>query len=520
MSAPPPTPRSLLDDVTGGVRPCLPVALSGPSGSGRTVLCLQQVRSVLSRGESAAFLTAEPARLLVRQADAMGFGFEQALREDRLRMLELVPDAAGIVRAHGGEALAAALLEAAPAADLFVIDPLTALTSELLDEREMRATVRGLFEALATAERALLLTAEQEAVETSPGLARALKDTCGVYVELEHGDEGHVLRITKARTGGCEEQPIPFRVEAAGPRREDEPPARVEAPPFEPAAAEEPPSPAPSADRRRILVVEDEAVTRAMLCDWLSERHEVSVAEDGFAAVAAVLEQEPDLVTLDLHLPRASGYEILRVLRGAGAQVPVLVVSGHLARASDRIRALVLGATDLMAKPVQRFELERKIDSLLNAPPAPVQEVLGDVQDAEALLGEQGSRRVLGEPAFRERLERALRFGGQFGLPSCLVAAEAPSADALDTLIEVAERRLRPEDALLPVSKSRALLLLVACPTAQTSPVLARLRKGVLETGGDPQPLRCRVLEACSPGDSDWEPFFESLGPWPMGGPA
>ncbi|MDJ0847837.1 MAG: response regulator [Myxococcota bacterium] len=510
------TALSLLDAVTGGVRACLPVALSGPSGSGRTVLCLQQVHAVLARGGSAAFLTAEPARLVVRQADAMGFGFDAALRERRLRMLELAPDAPGTVRAHGGEALATSLLEAAPDADLFVIDPLTALTSELLDEREMRATVRGLFEPLASASRAVLLTAELDAVEESPALARALKDACGVYAELDSRDDGsNVLHITKSRTGGCEEQPVAFRVEASGPRREGgaEPPEPDSARETEPAAP--PPSPAPSPAQRRILVVEDEAVTRAMLCDWLSERYDVSVATDGFAGVAAVLEGKPDLVTLDLNLPRASGYEILRVLRGAGAQVPVLVVSGHLARASDRIRALVLGASDLMAKPVQRFELERKIEALLNAPPAPEPQI--DVQDAEALLGEQGARRVLSEPAFRERLERALRFGGQFGLPSCLVAATAPSADALDTLIEVAERRLRPEDALLPVSKSRALFLLVACPTQQTSPVLTRLRAGVLETGGDPRQLRHRVLEAQLPEDAGWESLFENLMPWPVG---
>ncbi len=517
MSADASSLRSLLDDVTGGIRASLPVALSGPSGSGRTVLCLQQVGSVLARGGSAACLTAEPARLVIGQADAMGFGFDAALRERRLRMLELVAEAPGTVRAHGGAALAGALLEAAPDAELFVIDPLSALTSELLDEREMRATVRGLFEPLANATRALLLTAEREAVEASPPLARALKDACGVYVELENNDDGsNVLQITKSRMGGCEEQPVPFRVEATGPRRADEPVPQEAAPAAARPSLDPRPCPEPSGERRRILVVEDEGVTRAMLCDWLAERYEVSAAEDGFAGVAAVLEGKPDLVTLDLNLPRASGYEILRVLRGAGSQVPVLVVSGHLARASDRIRALVLGASDLLAKPVQRFELERKIEALLHAPPPTEMPV--DVRDAEALLGEQSARRVLSEPAFRERLERALRFGGQFGLPSCLVAASAHSSDALDTLVEVAERRLRPEDALLPVSKSRALLLLVACPTQQTHPVLMRLRSGVLETGGDPRLLRYRVLDAQLPAASGWEPFFEDLAPWPVGG--
>ncbi len=532
---------ALLDEVLGGVTPGLPVALCGPSGSGRTVFCLQQVYAALARGESAAFVTAEPARLVLQQGQSMGLAFEPALRERRLVLLELEPDSPATTRVHGGEVFAGAVLEAAPDAQLVAIDPLTILTSELIDEREMRAVTRGLFGPLASAGCAALVTVEREALEESPVLVRALKDACGVFAEISFDEGGgHVLRVTKSRTAGCSDRPVAFRVGRGGPYRDDDgddgdggddnggdrvvapAPGAPRHPPEAPPIAAKPLARSPAAGaaadasetRRRLLVVEDEAVTRTMMVDWLSPLYDVAVAADGFAAVSSALQGRPDLVLLDLHLPRASGYEVLRVLRGAGVTLPVLVVSGQLARASDRIRALVLGATDLMPKPVQHFELLHKVDALLRYASGPDLGV--DVQDAEALLGEESARRQLDEPAFRERLARACRFGEQFALASTLVAIEAPSADALDALSGVAEERLRPEDALLLVGKQRALLLLVACATESAEPVVKRLGECLVESGTSPCGLRWRSAEARPRSDeSNWEDLFQTLDPWP-----
>jgi CheY-like chemotaxis protein/archaellum biogenesis ATPase FlaH len=509
-------PRALLDEVVGGVVPGLPIALCGPMGSGRTVLCIEQVYGALARSEVAVFLTAEPGRLLLQQAHSLGLAFEEFLRSRRLRLLELEPDAPVALRTHGGEALARAILAAAPGARLAVVDPFTALTSDLLDEGEMRAAVRGLFEPLAAADCAVVVTVELEALEERPALARAIKDGCGIFAELAmSGDDERNLRVAKSRTGRCAERPVIFRVGPRGPARQGQEPrargastARDSSLPSSGEGASALPAPA------RILVVEDEGVTRAMLRDWLSPLYQVEEARDGFAAVSAVFERQPDLVLLDLHLPRASGYEVLRVLRAAGVTRPVLVVSGHLARASDRIRVLVLGATDLIAKPVHRFELLHKVEALLRYDPAP--SPVAARGDAEVLLGEESPRRTLDEPAFRERLARALQFGDEFGLPSTLVAVRAPSADTLDAFIGAAETHLRPEDAVLTVSKSSALLLLVACPLDQAAPVARRLARALAQSMPTPPGLRFRACEARARGrDEDWTDLFRELQPWP-----
>ncbi len=528
----------------GALVPGLPVVLCGSGGSGRTVICLQQVDAVVARGVSVALLTSESPRLLLHQAAALGLRLDRTLRQQRLRLLELEVEAPELLRTHGGEALAESILEAAPGAGLVVIDPLTALTSNLFDETQSRAAIRGLFESLAAAGSAVLITAEREALEASPGLARALDDACGIFAELEIGAEGgRTLRVTRSRTTGCQLGPLAFEIGDAGPvlapgavagepppmarppevdpaaeSREPPPAAR----PLEPAPAPPPPDPAPAAQasepgsepRRRILVVEDEAVTRTMLCDWLSGSYEVDVAEDGFAAISAVLHRAPDLLILDLVLPRASGYEVLSALRGAGASLPVLIVSAHLFRASDRIRLLVLGASDLMAKPAQRFELLHKVDALLRYAPPP--KTLEGIDDAEALLGDTQERRRLDDAELRRRLERAASFGQQFDLPSSLVAVEASSAEVLDALVGVCERRLRPEDALLLTSKRRAILLLVACQIQTTEPVLKRLGAGLEEAGTSPRQLRYRAWKVRSrPPEQGWEDLFSDLERWP-----
>jgi len=516
----PEIPPPLIEQVLGPARPGLPIVLCGGSGSGRTVLCLQQVHAALARGEAAALLTAEPPRLLLQQAESMGLPLESALEDGRLRLLELEPDAPSSLRAHGGAALAHALCEAAPESRFVVIDPLTVLTVELLDEGEMRAALRGLFDGLAAAGWSALLTAELEAVEESPALGRALRDSCGVFAETTIETEGHGLHVAKSRTGISAETRVRFHVGVGGPvvadPEADPDLGAVTASPA-PAAPKAPEiasgTQAESTARPRVLLVEDEKLTRNMLQEWLERDYEVEVAEDGFEAISAVLQRRPDLVVLDLHLPRADGFEVLRALRGAGVMLPVLVVSATLARASDRIRSLVLGATDLMPKPIQRFELLHRAETLLRL--APADSDVPDLPDAADLLDPEGGRRLLEDEDFRERLQRACRFGEQFDLPSSLVAVEAPSTDALDLLIGGAERRLRPEDAALQVSKTRLLLMLVACGGEQVPAVLRRLASDLEDAESGPGRLQLRVWDAAPTADTDWARYFEGMTGWP-----
>jgi two-component system chemotaxis response regulator CheB len=109
----------------------------------------------------------------------------------------------------------------------------------------------------------------------------------------------------------------------------------------------------------RVLVVDDSAFNRRTIADILSSIPNVEVigkAGDGEEALAMVLAHKPDLVTLDLEMPRMDGFTLLKVLM-AKQPTPVIVVSGRGAK-PDVFRALELGAIDFVVKPSTSASLE------------------------------------------------------------------------------------------------------------------------------------------------------------------
>ena len=79
---------------------------------------------------------------------------------------------------------------------------------------------------------------------------------------------------------------------------------------------------------RRIVIVEDEAVLRRVIARNLAGRgHLIREAETAAEATAAVLAERPDLLLLDIALPDASGWDVLRALRERGVAVPTVIVS-------------------------------------------------------------------------------------------------------------------------------------------------------------------------------------------------
>lgn len=102
----------------------------------------------------------------------------------------------------------------------------------------------------------------------------------------------------------------------------------------------------------RVLVVDDEAQTRAMLTELITQQgYRVRTAADGAAAVRAVLDAAPDVVLLDIAMPGLGGIEALTAIRAIAPEVKVIMVSGQgdldLAK-----RALAYGAFDYITKPV------------------------------------------------------------------------------------------------------------------------------------------------------------------------
>jgi CheY-like chemotaxis protein len=115
----------------------------------------------------------------------------------------------------------------------------------------------------------------------------------------------------------------------------------------------------------RILIVEDDPAILCGLKDNLEfESHQVLTAVDGEAGYRAVCEHAPDLVILDLMLPKLSGYDLCRRVRGEGFNAPILMLSAR-SQEADRVVGLDLGANDYVSKPFSLRELLARVRALL-----------------------------------------------------------------------------------------------------------------------------------------------------------
>jgi DNA-binding response OmpR family regulator len=118
------------------------------------------------------------------------------------------------------------------------------------------------------------------------------------------------------------------------------------------------------ATEARVLVVDDEPMVRDVLSRYLERSgFEVEVAEDGQRALAAFEARRPDLVLLDLMLPRVDGFEVFRQIR-AQAESPVIMITAR-GQTTDRIVGLEIGADDYVSKPFSPAEVVARVRSVL-----------------------------------------------------------------------------------------------------------------------------------------------------------
>ena len=115
----------------------------------------------------------------------------------------------------------------------------------------------------------------------------------------------------------------------------------------------------------RILVVDDEPALRAALQRALRlEGYDVTLAENGDAALRLVQRDAPELVVLDVLMPALDGLAVCRRLRRAGDRTPVLMLTARDA-VSDRVSGLDAGADDYLVKPFALEELLARVRALL-----------------------------------------------------------------------------------------------------------------------------------------------------------
>jgi DNA-binding response OmpR family regulator len=115
----------------------------------------------------------------------------------------------------------------------------------------------------------------------------------------------------------------------------------------------------------RILIAEDESDMAMGLKDNLQfEGYEIIVASDGEAALKATLEHSPDLVLLDIMMPKMDGLEVCRRIREAGYTIPILMLTAK-SQEIDIVRGLEMGADDYITKPFSVRELLARLKAAL-----------------------------------------------------------------------------------------------------------------------------------------------------------
>jgi len=152
---------------------------------------------------------------------------------------------------------------------------------------------------------------------------------------------------------------------------------------------------------RRVLIVDDETNIREVVGRYLErEGYLVATAEDGAAALRLVETQPPDLIILDLMLPRVDGLEVCRQIRAHSA-VPIIMLTARDEEA-DKLVGFTLGADDYVTKPFSPMELVVRVKAIMRrieATSTPAMLMNGTLRFGDlAILPEQRRVEVAGAP--------------------------------------------------------------------------------------------------------------------------
>jgi DNA-binding response OmpR family regulator len=118
----------------------------------------------------------------------------------------------------------------------------------------------------------------------------------------------------------------------------------------------------------KVLMIEDDrAIVRGLKDALEDESYEVLTAADGDEGYEKIVKGRPDLVILDLMLPKLGGFDLCRRVREEKIPVPILILTARSEEA-DRVRGLDLGADDYVVKPFSLLELLARVRALLRRP--------------------------------------------------------------------------------------------------------------------------------------------------------
>ena len=117
----------------------------------------------------------------------------------------------------------------------------------------------------------------------------------------------------------------------------------------------------------KILIIEDETpLANTLAYNVRQEGHEVLIEADGLAGLDTARRERPDLIILDLMLPRMDGLEVCRLLR-RDSDVPIIMLTAK-SREVDKVVGLEIGADDYVTKPFSMVEMLARIKAALRRP--------------------------------------------------------------------------------------------------------------------------------------------------------
>jgi two-component system alkaline phosphatase synthesis response regulator PhoP len=206
---------------------------------------------------------------------------------------------------------------------------------------------------------------------------------------------------------------------------------------------------------RHILVVDDEPKIAGIVRDYLERAgYRVTVAGDGASAIAVARAKRPDLVVLDLALPRVDGLDVTRAIR-KDSNVPIIMLTARVDEA-DKLAGLELGADDCVTKPFSPRELVARVRAVFRRLEEPPQR--GDVvRAADVTLDKRrmavtvGSRDVaLTATEFELLATLARRPGRVFTRAELLDAIRGADVESYDRAIDAHVKNVRRKLELDP----------------------------------------------------------------------
>lgn len=203
-----------------------------------------------------------------------------------------------------------------------------------------------------------------------------------------------------------------------------------------------------NADMPLILVVEDEREIADILEKFLRQRgFRTEWARDGEEALRLFRQVRPDLVLLDLLLPKLVGLEVMKAIRRDG-ETPVIMLTAR-SEEIDKVLGLELGADDYITKPFRPLEVVARINAVLRRTRAglqpadrPLRAGAIEVDEARALALVHGERLQLTTTEFRLLQQFTAQPGRVFTRQQLLEAA-MPESDALERVVDVHIGNLR-----------------------------------------------------------------------------